>query len=74
MKRKFNLIIITIISTLFLFNSCKDEDFGEVGEPFNKAEYIQGTWTCSQVLQLDEYAIQKESFKSPAVSSLKQEP
>lgn len=60
MKRIYNLIIIITTVSMFLFQSCKEDDFGEVGEPFNKIQYIQGTWKCTNVTQLDEYAVQKD--------------
>ncbi len=53
------LILIISIALGSLIMSCQREELKPVGEPFNKAEQFNGTWTMSKVVQTDVDAAQK---------------
>ena len=58
MKKIFRYSYLLVI---ILFVTACIEEFGEVGEPFNRKEQINGTWNLVEVIQVDEQAV-KRSF------------
>ncbi|MTI22286.1 DUF5004 domain-containing protein [Fulvivirga sp. RKSG066] len=50
--------ISILILMLTAFMGCREE-FDDIGEPFDRASGISGTWTLSSVIQNDEGAISK---------------
>lgn len=56
MKRN-NYIVILAIAGFVL--GCSPEDFKPIGEPANKVELMNGTWTLSKLVQTDVNAANK---------------
>lgn len=52
--KKISLVLLMIIALV----GCREE-FDDIGEPFDRAEGLSGTWTLVSVVQNDENAISK---------------
>lgn len=58
MKHIFKpLIMFTMLAITFV--ACDPVEYGEIGVPFSKVEAIEGTWKLSEIIQVDEAALEQ---------------
>lgn len=62
MKRNNIQLGMVLLVAVALFQACKPDPTGELGDPYDKVDGLDGTWTLQSVVQTDEKAPNKRQL------------
>ena len=62
MKRSYKILLGVALLSVVLIQACKPDLKGELGDPYDKVDGLDGTWTLQSVIQTDEKAPDKRTL------------